>query len=45
MLEQAADGACCGQPAAAPLDEDRAVQLAKVFKALDAMPRFAASAW
>ncbi|MFJ8076758.1 ArsR/SmtB family transcription factor [Streptomyces sp. NPDC096176] len=34
VLDQAADGACCGQLAAAPLDEDRAVELAKVFKAL-----------
>ncbi|AJF69832.1 ArsR family transcriptional regulator [Streptomyces vietnamensis] len=33
MLGQDADG-CCGRLAAAPLDEDRAADLAKVFKAL-----------
>lgn len=35
MLEQDTDGAaCCGGLAAAPLDEDQAADLAKVFKAL-----------
>ncbi|MFE9632311.1 ArsR/SmtB family transcription factor [Streptomyces sp. NPDC006463] len=33
VLGQDADG-CCGRLAAAPLDEDRAAELAKVFKAL-----------
>ncbi|MFI0813674.1 ArsR/SmtB family transcription factor [Streptomyces echinatus] len=34
MLGQGADDACCGRLAAAPLDEDQAADLAKVFKAL-----------
>ncbi|MET9604113.1 metalloregulator ArsR/SmtB family transcription factor [Streptomyces sp. NPDC006512] len=34
VLGRDADGTCCGELAAAPLDEEQATDLAKVFKAL-----------
>lgn len=34
MIGQATDGACCGRLASAPLSDERAAELAKVFKAL-----------
>jgi ArsR family transcriptional regulator, arsenate/arsenite/antimonite-responsive transcriptional repressor len=34
ILGQDADGGCCGRLASAPLDDERATELAKVFKAL-----------